>query len=302
MQYVKWVYILYVLINPQVLIGFDYSADVPVYSGQFGAASAAAKRCNMKTITRKQAKEAISTKGLEASLRIGKTGLTAKQRRFAEGIVLEGLTGADSYRQAYNAKGKPKTVGNHASALKQHDGIRREMDMLELHKQRAAQYSIDSIKALIVSTLTDIAVNSDRDAVRVSAVKTLGVISGVDMFRETKRIETVKDSDEIKNQIMLQLKSMMLGSGDAQEVDANDLLSELTAADPTTHPPCHSDNGTPTLDEHTIPLEPSQSFSDPTEDPPSSLDLPTPQGDIFSEDEDSCQDATGRVSIVKVKS
>ena len=248
-------------------------------------------------------------------MQLGKTGLTAKQRKFAEGIVLEGLTGADSYRQAYNAKGKPKTVGNHASALKQHDGIKRELERLELHKQRAASYSVDSIKALIVSTLTDIAINSDKDAVRVSAAKTLGVISGVDMFRETKRIETIKPSDEIREQILGQLKTIMLGSGDAVDVDANDLLSELTAADPTHAPPCHSDNVTPTIIEHTIPLKPSQEFLDSedlldeleqplksTEPTPMPLEsAPTP-GDIFLENEDGYQDATGRVSTLKVKS
>ena len=243
----------------------------------------------MKPITRKQAKEAISTKGLEGALHLGKSGLTAKQKKYAEGLILEGLSGADSYRQAYKSKGKPKTVGNAASLLKQHSGIKLEMERLELHKQRAASYSVDSIKALIVSTLTDIATNSDRDAVRVSAVKTLGVISGVDMFRETKRIETVKDSDEIKSQIMQQLKTMMLGSDSAQEVDATDLLSELSGdanlatSDPTAPPPCHFDNGTPTLDVHTIPLEQSQDILDPTEDPPLPLESPTPQGDIFLE-------------------
>ncbi len=235
-------------------------------------------------------------------MHLGKSGLTAKQKKYAEGLVLEGLSGADSYRQAYKSKGKPKTVGNAASLLKQHSGIQLEMERLELHKQRAAQYSIDSIKALIVSTLTDIATNSDRDAVRVSAVKTLGVISGVDMFRETKRIETVKDSGEIREQILGQLKSMMLGSGDAVEVDANDLLSELTAADPTHAPPPETVDGTPADSIHTIPLEPSQEFTDPTEDPPLPLDLPTPQGDIFLEDEAGYQDATGRVSTLKVKS
>jgi hypothetical protein len=30
--------------------------------------------------------------------------------------------------------------------------------------------------------------------------------------------------------------------------------------------------------------------------------MPTPQGDIFSEDEEGYQDATGRVSTLKVKS
>lgn len=293
--------------------GLYYSGDVPVYSGQFRAqARAAANRCNMKTISRKQAREAIQSKGIEASLRIGKSGLTAKQKKYAEGLILEGLSGADSYRQAYKSKGKPKTVGNAASLLKQHSGIQLEMERLELHKQRAAQYSIDSIKALIVSTLTDIAVNSDRDAVRVSAVKTLGVISGVDMFRETKRIESVKASDEIKDQIMQQLKTMMLSTDDAQEVDASDLLSELTnqkSDDPTVPAPPEFDCGTPPACEHTIPLEQSQSFSDELEHPlksteptPMSLESSPTRGDIFLENEDGYQDATGRVSTLKVKS
>lgn len=261
----------------------------------------------MKTITRKQAREAIQAKGLEGALRIGKSGLTAKQKKFAEGIVLDGLTGADAYRRAYNAKGKPKTVGNHASALKQHDGIRREMELLELHKQRAEQYSVDSIKALIVSTLTDVALNSDRDAVRVSAAKTLGVISGVDMFRETKRIETVKDSSEIRDQILGQLKTMMLGSGDAVEVDANDLLSELTGSDPTHTPPPQNQNGTPDLHEHTIPHEPPQQFSDldsdaqSTEHPPVQVEALPPPGDIFLENEQGYQVDTGSASTPRGK-
>jgi hypothetical protein len=238
-------------------------------------------------------------------MQLGKTGLTAKQRKFAEGIVLEGLTGADSYRQAYNTQGKTQIVGVEAHKLKTNPKVANVMEALEQAKQASASHSAESLRALCVSTLVDVACNSDRDAVRVAAVRVLGSVVGVDAYRETKRIETVKDSDQIKDQIMLQLKSMMLGSDDAVTVDASELLAELTNSpdsDPTAPPPCHSDNGTPTLDEHTIPLEPSQSFSNPTEDPPSSQELPTPQGDIFLENENGCQDATGRVSTLKVKS
>jgi hypothetical protein len=247
----------------------------------------------MKTITRKQAKEAISTKGLEASLRIGKTGLTAKQRRFAEGIVLEGLTGADSYRQAYNTQGKTQIVGVEAHKLKTNPKVANVMQALEQAKQASASHSAESLRALCVSTLVDVATNSDRDAVRVAAVRVLGSVVGVDAYRETKRIETVKDSSEIREQILGQLKTMMLSTDDAQEVDANDLLAELTNqqdSDPTTPPPCHFDNGTPTLDIHTIPHEQSVDFLDPleqsgdfSEDPPLPVDSSTPQGDIFLE-------------------
>ena len=242
-------------------------------------------------------------------MQLGKTGLTAKQRKFAEGIVLEGLTGADSYRQAYNTSAKPKRVGNAASLLKQHEGIKRELELLELHKQAVASHSAESLRALCVSTLVDVACNSDRDAVRVAAVRVLGSVVGVDAYRETKRIETVKDSDDIKAQIMQQLKTMMLNNDDAQEVDASDLLSELTGSDPTHAPPPETSDGTPADHVHTIPLEQSQSFSDEIEQPlqsteptPMSLESSPTPGDIFLEDEDSYQNVTGRVSTLKVKS
>ena len=293
---------MYVLINSQVLIGFDYSGGVPVYSREFGAARAAANRCNMKTITRKALRESINTienKGLASAIGIRQSKASRKQIAFAEKVVLSGMNASEAYRASYNTKGKPNTVNCEASKLMKNPKVTSTIDHLERAKLQAASYSIESIKALAVSTLIDIATNSDKDAVKVQAVRSLGQIAGVDLFRETKRIETIKPSDDIKAQIMQQLKGMMLGTDDAQEVDANDLLSELTAADPTHAPPPESVDGTPADSIHTIPLEPSQSF---LEDPPLPLDSSTPQGDIFSEDEDGYQDATGRVSTLKVKS
>jgi len=252
--------------------------------GNSARARATAKRCNMKTITRKQAKEAIQSKGLVSAIGIGKTGLTAKQRKFAEKIVLDGLNASDAYRAAYNTKGNPVTVNPHASRLRSSDKVQTTIQALEQAKEAAALHSIESLKALVISTLTDIATNSDKDAVRVQAVKTLGTVVGVDMFRETKRIETVKDSSEIREQILGQLKTMMLGTDSAVDVDANDLLSELTAADPTHSPPPETENGTPADHVHTIPHEPSDDLS---EDPPISKNTQHPQGDIFLENEGS---------------
>lgn len=124
---------------------------------------------------------------------------------------------------------------------------------------------------------------------RVAAVRVLGSVVGVDAYRETKRIETVKDSSEIREQILGQLKTMMLGSGDAVEVDANDLLSELVSSEPTVHPPPEYENGTPADHVHTIPHESSEENLDPYEQPiqskePTPMPLesaPTPGGYIF---------------------
>ncbi len=266
-------------------------------------------RCNMKTITRKQARQAIESKGLTSAIGIGKSGLTAKQRRFAEGIVLDGLNASDAYRAAYDTSAKANTINVNASKLVHSTKVANTIQALEQAKAASALHSLESLKALVVTTLVDVATNSDRDAVRVAAVKVLGSVVGVDAFQHTSRVEVIQDSDQIKAQIMQQLKGMMLGNADAETVDANDLLSELTAADPTHAPPPETENGTPPCHVHTIPLEPSQEFSDELEQPilssePTPMPLekaPTP-GDIFLEDEDSYQDATGRVSTLKVKS
>jgi hypothetical protein len=243
----------------------------------------------MKTITRKQAKEAIQSKGLVSAIGIGKTGLTAKQRKFAEKIVLDGLNASDAYRASYNTQAKANTINVNASKLVHSTKVSNTIEALERAKQASASHSAESLRALVISTLTDVATNSDRDSVRVAAVKVLGTVVGVDAFRETKRVEHIQGSDQIREQILGQLKTMMLGADSAVDVDANDLLSELTAADPTHAPPPETVDGTPALDIHTIPHEPSQSFSDEDdpdqseEDPPSSQQMPTPQGDIFLE-------------------
>ena len=237
----------------------------------------------MKTITRKQARETIESKGLVSAIGIGKSGLTAKQRRFAEKIVLDGMNASDAYRASYNTSAKANTINVNASKLVHSTKVASTIEALERAKQASALHSAESLRALVISTLTDVAANSDRDSVRVAAVKVLGTVVGVDAFRETKRVEHIQGSDQIREQILGQLKTMMLGSNDAVEVDASDLLAELTNSpdsDPTHAQPPETSDGTPALDIHTIPHEPSTQF---TEDPPSSQQMPTPQGDIFLE-------------------
>jgi hypothetical protein len=219
-------------------------------------------------------------------MRVPKGTLTTKQKKFAEQVAL-GATGAEAYRVAYNAKGKPKTVGNHASNLKQHEGIRLEIERIERANELAALHSATGLRSIVISTLAEIATNPDeKAATRVQAVRSIGQLVGVDAFRETKRVEHVKDSGELRAQILDQLKGMMLGTNDAQEVDATELLAELAGDDsgsaephPTGTPPnAERDSGAHV---HTIPLEPSQLES--SEDPPSSPETPTPRGDIFGE-------------------
>ncbi len=236
----------------------------------------------MKTPSRKALRETLQGKGLEASLRIGKTGLTAKQRKFAEALVLDGMNASDAYRSAYNTKGNPSTVNPAASRLLDNGKVAATVAALERAKELSAWQSAEALRSLVISTLTEIATDEHtKAATRVSAVKVLGTVVGVDAFRETKRIEHVKDSGELRAQILDQLKGMMLGSQDAVDVDADSLLAELSGDDAAGAEPHHAPT-TPNQEwdsdshVHTIPLEPS-----PAETTPLSEQSQPPGGDIF---------------------
>jgi len=236
----------------------------------------------MKTPTRKQLREAIEDKGIASVLRVPRQALTHKQRKFAEALVLDEMTGADAYRAAYTATGKKKTHGDNASRLKADSRIQAEIAALEQAKQVAAWHSAEALRSLVISTLTSTIIDPEtKPATRITAAKILGTVTEVAAFTERKEVTHVQDSGAIRDQILGQLKSMMLGSDDAIDVDANALLTELTADGP--HPGGIPPNAERDSDAtvHTNPLEPSQLES--SEDPPLSPETPTPQGDIFGQ-------------------
>jgi len=204
-------------------------------------------------------------------MRVPKGTLTPKMKRFAEAVAL-GSTGADAYRQAYSPTAKPKTAGNAATVLKKHSGISLEIERIERANELAALHSATGLRSIVISTLAEIATNpEEKAATRVQAVRSIGQLVGVDAFRETKRVEHVKDSGELRAQILDQLKTMMLGTADAVDVDANSLLAELSEPEPHgagTPPNAEWDSGAHV---HSNPLEQSPEIgeSDPSEDPPS---------------------------------
>jgi len=227
-------------------------------------------------------------------MKVPKGTLTPKMRKFAEAVAL-GETGANAYRQAYSPTAKPRTAGNAATVLKQHSGIALEIERIERANELAALHSATGLRSIVISTLAEIATNpEEKAATRVQAVRSIGQLVGVDAFRETKRVEHVKDSGELRAQILDQLKTMMLGTADAVDVDATALLDELsgemkseeTEPHPTPTPPSAEwDSGSHI---HSTPHKPSHrkkspkvDSNPPSETTPISSQTDTPGGDIF---------------------
>jgi len=252
------------------------------------------KRDNIKQIVKREGID------IERAMRIPKGKLTHKQRAFAEGVA-RGETGSDAYRAAYKTRAKPRSVGNAANALKGHAGIAREIARIEQANELSALHSAEGLRSIVISTLTSIATDPDeKGSTRVQAVRSIGQLVGVDAFRETKRIERVQDSGDIRKQILEQLRGITINSDTGSEAEVNSLLGELVDEIPqgdginlvtgtTGEPPHPLDMGAEvSLSIHSIPLEQSQAFSDKPfkKDPPTSFENGTPGGDIFLEKDD----------------
>jgi hypothetical protein len=279
---------------------------------------------------RKDIRKALGDIPIEQVLMVGKSELTGKQREFCKQVAL-GSTGAAAYRSAYKSNGKPRTQSNEASKLKMNPLISTTIDAMMLANEAMKYADASSLRNLVIHSLVQVLIDPDaKHATKVASAKVLGTVTEVAAFTERKEISHVQNSDAIKTQIMNQLKTMMLSTDDALTVDAHDLLAELVGDDnvKTRVEPsesgdyCDSDNadrthpvppdfidGTPASTLHTIPLKPSDNLSDqdpgspiPLQSTPLHLQNEDGGGDIFSENTDGCQDATGRVSTLKVKS
>ena len=153
--------------------------------------------------------------------------LTGKQKAFARAVAM-GETGAGAYRAAYKTKANPKVVGDAASKLKAHAGIAQEIEALKL-AQAAAEYRTPAaLRALVIQTLCEVVTNpGEKSSVRVNAAKVLGTVTEVAAFTERKEVRTISSSEDARAKIMQELRTLMLNSGEAVDVDAKALLDEL---------------------------------------------------------------------------
>ena len=159
--------------------------------------------------------------------------LTHKQQTFAKEVAL-GSTGADAYRKAYNSKGKPKSVGNNASKLMSNDGIKLEVEAIKRAIEFNKSHSLAQLRALVVSQLTKEALNDDNPpASRLTALKALGEVSGVDAFVHRTETKVIRDSDSARSELMEQLKKAIadnMRTVDSNQGDAESLLAELVSS------------------------------------------------------------------------
>jgi hypothetical protein len=212
--------------------GFDSSAIVSQDSIDFldlfwyiRARSASRASSGMK---RKDIKAAIQQRGgIEAALIVPKGTLTSKQRKFAEAIAA-GETGAAAYRSAYDTEAKPQVQSHEAHKLKAHPKIAMQIEALRLANEAMAYASAEQVRQLVIQSLIQTLIDPEtKAATKVAAAKVLGNVTEVAAFTQRSEVTHIKDSGSIRDQIMAQLKTVILDASDAETVDADRLLSEL---------------------------------------------------------------------------
>ena len=147
--------------------------------------------------------------------------LTAKQRKFAEGLVLGGLSKADAYREAYNYKGSSsKALRNNASKLAQHNGVAMAVRVIEEERIARLWENKDVFRNWIMQGITDTATNTESDITRLKALELAGRTRYASVFEEPQanEVNTALSGAMIATlsarlQSLLSLSSPTLGDG-----------------------------------------------------------------------------------------
>ena len=183
-------------------------------------------------LSRDKLAQAVETMPLDSILGQGASkGLTGKQRRFAREVA-QGATKADAYRKAYKPTATRATLEGEPYRVASNPRVAAEIQALQLAEQAQALQTPAQLRALVIQTLVQTAIDPEtKPAVRVQAVKVLGTVTEVAAFTERKEVRTISSSEDARAKVMAEIRALMLGTGDAEDIQAKTLLDELSASD-----------------------------------------------------------------------
>jgi hypothetical protein len=223
----------------------------------------------LKRLTRKQIREQIEATPVDQILHVPVKALTTKQKAYCKQVA-QGKPKSKAYRDAYQSKGNPKTIGEEVKRMSQNPRISLEIEAQKRAIEFESAYSAKQLKSIVISQLTLEALNPEsKPSERISALKALGSVAELGVFVERKEIRTIKDSATAKAELMEKLKQAIKDQNRTIDSDAMSLLDEinsqvekeivgqaLDAPPPTPTPQDQPHDHAPIL--HTIPHEQSQ--------------------------------------------
>jgi hypothetical protein len=184
-------------------------------------------------LSRKQIREGLDSIPMDTILLgVGKSKeLTHKQKQFARKVAL-GSTKADAYRESYNTKATPNTIGTEVARLSRNPRIAQEIEAYRLAKEAEEYRNPADLRRLVIHQLTQHALDGEiNPAQRIKSLELLGKVAGVDVFMDRKETTVIHQSGDIKARLLNQLKAVI--DVNAKEINtegsAESLLAELSA-------------------------------------------------------------------------
>lgn len=167
--------------------------------------------------------------------------LTAKQRKFAEGLVYGGLSKAEAYRQAYKWNGvSQKSMQVAAVRTAQKSSVALAVKAME--EERTARLWEDKgrFRNWIMKGITDTATNTSSDITRLKALELAGKTRYASLYEEPAANEstsalnaTLAATLAAKLQCLLGLSSPMLGEQNEHGVEIEAHAEAIEGDTPT---------------------------------------------------------------------
>lgn len=165
-------------------------------------------------------------------LRVGQ-GLTVKQEAYAQ-ARFEGNDGHDSYMIAFKPEGwKRSSVTDAAYLLDRDHRILARVAQLRAERMKHSSLLPFLSPEFVTDGIMRIAMTGEKESNRLNAYVHLGKVAGIDLFRETTRVERVdRTAEDVDRELKAKLQALMNGmtiEGSASSVPA----SPAAAAKPT---------------------------------------------------------------------
>lgn len=160
-------------------------------------------------------------------------GLTPKQEAYAQ-ARFAGAGPTEAYMASFDASGsKPETVKRMAHDVDRNPNVAARVAQLMAERMKQSSLLPFLSPEFVTDGIMRIAMFGSKESVQLQAYALLGKVAGIDLFRETTRVERVdRTAEDVDRELKAKLQALMNGmtiEGSASSVPA----AQPAAAKPT---------------------------------------------------------------------
>lgn len=136
-------------------------------------------------------------------------GLTSRQQLFVA-LMFSGLTKTEAYRRAGDCEAmSDQTIGHRAAEMYRLPAVQAKLRELQSSRDQQSSLASNLSREWIQQRIMKLATDADKDSVKLAALVALGKVVGIDLFRETTRVERIERTPaDIDRELEEQLRSM----------------------------------------------------------------------------------------------